>query len=131
MFVTAGGITPTGGEAPATGTFVSIRYPSLVPTATAQGDISIHSTELDTVQKCKYSLIWSLHLWNGYSLWEMTLYPTQMKLLENKTIYNLVLNCVVVFTITARGDLRKKRSKQASGAVDFMVGLQLGFIKNG
>lgn len=87
----------------------------------------VHSTELDTVQKCKYSLIWSLRLWNGYSLWEMTLYPTQMKLLENKTIYNLVLNCVVAFTIIARGDLRKKRSKRASGAVDFMVGLQLGF----
>lgn len=41
------------------------------------------------------------------------LHPTEIKLLENKTIYNLVLNHVVVFTIIARDDLTKKRSEPA------------------
>lgn len=36
------------------------------------------------------------------------LHPTEIKLLENKAIYNLVLNHMVVFTIIERGDLRKK-----------------------
>lgn len=49
----------------------------------------------------------------------------EIKLLENKTIYNLVLNHVVVFTIIVRGDLRKKRSEPAFIVGDFMVGFQL------
>lgn len=57
----------------------------------------------------------------------MLLHPTQVKLLENKTTYNLILNCVVVFKIMARGDLRKKRSEVAFVVGDFMVVLPPGF----
>lgn len=53
------------------------------------------------------------------------LHPTQIKLLENKTIHNSVLNHVVDFTIIVRDDLRKKRSEPAFIVGDFMVGPQL------
>lgn len=77
------------------------------------------------LQKCKDSSRHGLCSRRMVNIFGKPLHPTHIKLLENKAIYNLVLNHVVVFTIIARDDLRKNRSEPAFIVGDFMGGPQL------
>lgn len=92
---------------------------------TSQHILFENIVQIWTLQDCKDSSRYGLCSHRMVNIFGKPLQLIEIKLLENKTIYNLVLNHVVVFTIIVRGDLRKKRSEPAFIVGDFMVGFQL------